>query len=98
MRKPDQPSNAGNLEEVADWGRLFLGYFLLAKQKKVTSCRATTDEVVLVCGCSCFDKLNTNGLDRYATPATPSSCHQMTHGRTAKPVEKGSVSILVGAA
>ena len=23
------------------WGRLFLGYFLLAKQKKVTSCRAT---------------------------------------------------------
>jgi hypothetical protein len=26
---------------MADWGRLFLGYFLLAKQKKVTSCRAT---------------------------------------------------------
>src|SRR6185295_8163878 len=23
------------------WGRLFFGYFLLAKQKKVTSCRAT---------------------------------------------------------
>ena len=42
MRKPDQPSNAGNLEEVADWGRLFLGYFLLAKQKKVTSCRSAT--------------------------------------------------------
>jgi len=42
MRKPDQSSNAGNLEEVADWGRLFLGYFLLAKQKKVTSCRSTT--------------------------------------------------------
>jgi len=45
MRKPDQSSNAGNLEEVADWGRLFLGYFLLAKQKKVTSCRATPDGV-----------------------------------------------------
>ena len=42
MRKPDQPSNAGNLEEVADWGRLFLGYFLLATQKKVTSCRAAS--------------------------------------------------------
>ena len=27
-------------------GRLFLGYFLLAKQKKVTSCRATPGEVV----------------------------------------------------
>ncbi len=45
MRKPDQSSNAGNLEEVADWGRLFLGYFLLAKQKKVTSRRATPGEV-----------------------------------------------------
>jgi len=41
MRKPDLSSTAGNLEEVADLGRLFLGYFLLAKQKKVTSCRAT---------------------------------------------------------
>ena len=47
MRKPDQSSNTGNLEEVADWGRLFLGYFLLAKQKKVTSCRSTTGEVAL---------------------------------------------------
>ncbi len=36
MRKPDQSSNAGNLEEVADWGRLLLGYFFLAKQEKVT--------------------------------------------------------------
>ena len=26
---------------AANRGRLFLGYFLLAKQKKVTSCRAT---------------------------------------------------------
>jgi hypothetical protein len=43
---PDQTSNAGNLEEVADWGRLFFGYFILAKQKKVTSCRATPGEVV----------------------------------------------------
>jgi hypothetical protein len=42
---PDQTSNAGNLEEVADWGRLFFGYFLLAKQKKVTSCRAAPGEV-----------------------------------------------------
>jgi len=45
MRKPDPSSNAGNPEGMADWGRLFLGYFLLAKQKKVTSCRATPDEV-----------------------------------------------------
>jgi hypothetical protein len=42
---PGQSSNAGNLEEVADWGRLFFGYFLLAKQKKVTSCRAAPGEV-----------------------------------------------------
>jgi hypothetical protein len=45
MRKPDQSSNAGNLEEVADWGRLFLGYVFLAKQEKVTSCRSATVEV-----------------------------------------------------
>jgi len=47
MRKPDQSSNTGNLEEVADWGRLFFGYFILAKQKKVTSCRAAPGEVAL---------------------------------------------------
>jgi len=41
MRKPDQSSNAGNLEEVADWGRLLFGYFFLATQEKVTGCRAT---------------------------------------------------------
>jgi len=45
MRKPDQSSNAGNLEEVADWGRLLLGYFFLAKQEKVTSCQSATGEV-----------------------------------------------------
>jgi len=38
---PEQSSNAGNPEGMADWGRLFLGYFHLAKQKKVTSCRTT---------------------------------------------------------
>ena len=41
MRKPDQSSNAGNLEEVVDWGLLLLGYFFLTKQEKVTSRRAT---------------------------------------------------------
>jgi hypothetical protein len=45
MRKPDQPSNAENLEEVADWGRLLFGYFFLAKQEKVTSRRATPDKL-----------------------------------------------------
>ena len=50
MRKPDQPSNAGNLEEVADWGRLLLGYFFLAKQEKVTSCRSTTGGFVFDVG------------------------------------------------
>jgi hypothetical protein len=34
MRKPDQSSNAGNLEEVADWGRLFFGYFLFGEAKE----------------------------------------------------------------
>jgi len=42
---PDQSSNAGNPEGMTDWGRLFFGYFLLAKQKKVTSCRAAPGEV-----------------------------------------------------
>jgi hypothetical protein len=38
-------SNGGNPEGAGRWGRLFFGYFLLAKQKKVTSCRATPDDV-----------------------------------------------------
>jgi hypothetical protein len=40
---PGRSSNAGNCEAAAHWGRLFFGYFLLAKQKKVTGCRATPD-------------------------------------------------------
>jgi hypothetical protein len=28
-----------------NWGRLLFGYFLLATQEKVTSCRAATGEV-----------------------------------------------------
>jgi len=38
---PDQASNAGDREAAANRGRLFFGYLLLAKQKKVTCCRAT---------------------------------------------------------
>jgi len=38
---PDQSSNAGYRAAAANRGRLFFGYFILAKQKKVTSCRAT---------------------------------------------------------
>jgi len=38
---PDQSSNAGYRAGAANRGRLFFGYFILAKQKKVTSCRAT---------------------------------------------------------
>jgi len=41
---------------AANRGRLFFGYFLLATQKKVTSCRSTTGEVVF--GYSYFDKHN----------------------------------------
>ncbi len=33
----------GNPVGAARWGRLFFGYFLLAKQKKVACCRATPD-------------------------------------------------------
>ena len=33
-------ADRGNREAAANRGRLFLGYFLLATQKKVTSCRA----------------------------------------------------------
>jgi len=42
MRKPDQSSNAGYRAAAANRGRLFFGYFILAKQKKVACCRATT--------------------------------------------------------
>jgi hypothetical protein len=41
MRKPDQTSNAGNFEEVADWVAFSLATFFLAKQKKVACRRAT---------------------------------------------------------
>jgi hypothetical protein len=37
--------------------------FFLAKQKKVTSCRATPGGVDFDCRCACFDKLNTNGQE-----------------------------------
>src|SRR5450759_2600090 len=42
---PDQSSNAGNPAGAANRGRLFFGYFILAKQKKVTSCRVAPGEV-----------------------------------------------------
>jgi hypothetical protein len=35
----------GNPAGAENWGRLFFGHFLLAKQKQVTSCRATPDDV-----------------------------------------------------
>jgi len=41
---PDRPSNAGNRAAAANRGRFFLGYLLLATQKKVTCCRATTGD------------------------------------------------------
>ena len=44
---PDQSSNAGYPAGAGNRGRLFLGYFILATQKKVTSCRATPGEVDL---------------------------------------------------
>src|SRR5450830_1740465 len=44
---PDQSSNEGNREAAANRGRLFFGYFILAKQKKVACCRATPGEVDL---------------------------------------------------
>ncbi|MFA5825344.1 MAG: hypothetical protein WC825_05145, partial [Gallionellaceae bacterium] len=45
FRPPDQSSNAGNREAAANRGRLLFGYFFLATQEKVTSCRATPDDV-----------------------------------------------------
>jgi hypothetical protein len=45
---PELSSNAGNPEGMADLGRLFFGYFILAKQKKVTSRRATPGELSAV--------------------------------------------------
>ena len=38
-------ADRGNPAGAANRGRLFLGYFLLATQKKVTGCRATPGEV-----------------------------------------------------
>ena len=40
-------ADRGNPEGAANRGRLFFGYFILAKQKKVACCRATPGEVVL---------------------------------------------------
>jgi hypothetical protein len=44
---PDQSSNAGHREAAANRGGIFFGSFLLAAQKKGTSCRSTTGEVDL---------------------------------------------------
>ena len=38
---PDHSSNAGYPAGAGNRGRFFFGYFILAKQKKVTCCRAT---------------------------------------------------------
>src|SRR5579863_4872956 len=46
-QRPFRSSTAGKCEAPAHLGRLFFGYFLLAKQKKVTCCRATPGEVDL---------------------------------------------------
>jgi hypothetical protein len=46
-------ADRGNPAGAVNRGRLFFGYFILAKQKKVTSCRATPGEVAF--GHSCFD-------------------------------------------
>jgi len=62
------PSNAGNPAGAANRGRLFFGYFILAKQKKVACCRATPDGVDFGVGHSPFDKLRANGVKSRATP------------------------------
>jgi len=41
-------ADRGNPEGAANWGRFFFGYFILAKQKKVISCRSTPGEFDLV--------------------------------------------------
>src|ERR1700722_14245741 len=46
-QRPFRSSTAGKPEGPAHLGRLFFGYFLLAKQKKVTCCRAAPGEVEL---------------------------------------------------
>ena len=48
-------ADRGNPAGAANRGRLFFGYFILAKQKKVACCRATPGEVAFVFGYSCFD-------------------------------------------
>jgi len=44
---PDQSSNAGYRAAAANRGRLLFGYFFLATQEKVTSCRATPAVLIL---------------------------------------------------
>src|ERR1700684_4478137 len=66
-RVPQPPawsSTAGQPEGPVHRGRLFFGHFLLAKQKKVTSCRATPGDLKFVVSRSPFDKLRANGFAR----------------------------------
>src|SRR4030067_3443766 len=44
---PDQSSSAGPPAGAVNRGRLFFGYFILAKQKKVACCRATPAKLIL---------------------------------------------------
>jgi hypothetical protein len=59
---------------AANRGRLLFGYFFLATQEKVTSCRATTGGFVF--GYSCFDRLSTNGFKCWATPIQGERCQE----------------------
>jgi hypothetical protein len=52
--------------------------FFLAKQKKVTSCRATPAMLTLFFR-NCFDKLNTNGLIAGLPPANRAYRYAYAH-------------------
>jgi len=67
---PDLPSNTGNPVGVADWGRLFLGYFLLATQKKVTD--RTTDETTSHSAMSPKNSDQAAGYSQLTNPANDS--------------------------
>jgi hypothetical protein len=63
MRKPVQSSNAGNLEEGADWGGVSWVTFF-GRTKKVTGCGAAPAKLIFKL---LWQKKVTDGHDNYAT-------------------------------
>jgi len=96
MRRPDCLSNAGNCEAAAHRVRLFFGYLLLAKQKKVTCCRATPDGLAVnIHGEMPIGYYALRTLSIFAIYRFPTTLHRIDDHRKSDKVKKHEYPIYI---